>query len=69
MSPNRKPRQPGVVRYLNVRFCDEADKLVRRRFRYHGDLSGAVVRSLTDLDENFPVCNMRRRTDGAPRIK
>jgi hypothetical protein len=69
MSLNSKSRQGGAVRYLNVRLCDEADKLVRRRFRYHGDLSGAVVRSLANLNENLHICNMRRRDNGAPRMK
>ena len=56
------------LRYFTVRFCDDTDRLVRRRFRYHGDLSEAVGRSLTRLDETLPIYNMRLRANGVRRV-
>lgn len=65
MYRNSAARDASGIRYFNVRFTDEADRLVRRRFKYHGDLSEAVEKSLAGLDESLPICNLRRSTKGA----
>lgn len=49
------------VKYLNVRFLERADSLIRRRLRHQGDLSVSVQRCMRSVDlGQLPLENMQR---------